>query len=74
LNSDTQYNYGITTKDADENEIGTYSGEFTTKSNAPAGVDNILTPESDHRKFIHNGQLLIFRDDKTYNIMGMEIK
>ncbi len=74
LNSDTQYNYGITTKDADENEIGTYSGEFTTKSNAPAGVDDVLTPESEHRKFILNGQLLILRDGKTYNVMGMEIK
>lgn len=73
LNSDTQYNYGITTKDANNNEIGTYSGEFTTKSDVSTEINNILTPSSDHRKFIHNGQLFIFRDGKRYNIMGQEI-
>lgn len=31
------------------------------------------TSTSPFSKTLHNGQLLIFRDDKTYNIMGVEI-
>ena len=34
----------------------------------------ITVPNTNANKFIHNGQLLILRDGKTYNIMGMEIK
>ena len=32
---------------------------------------NASTPSA--QKIMHNGQLLIFRDDKTYNIMGVEV-
>lgn len=34
----------------------------------------ITVPNTDANKFILNGQLLILRDGKTYNVMGMEIK
>ena len=44
------------------------------KSNAPSAVDNISSPNADTHKLLHNGQLLILRDGKTYNIMGAEIK
>ena len=36
-------------------------------------VETNTTPNGDTQKFIHNGQLLILRDGKTYNVMGMEI-
>lgn len=39
-----------------------------------SAVEAITTPDSDTKKFLHNNQLLILRDDKTYNVMGMEIK
>lgn len=38
-----------------------------------SAVEAITTPDSDTKKFLHNNQLLILRDDKTYNIMGVEI-
>lgn len=39
-----------------------------------SAVEAITTPDSDTKKFLHNNQLLILRDGKTYNIMGMEVK
>lgn len=39
-----------------------------------SAVEAITTPDSDTKKFLHNNQLLILRDDKTYNVMGVEIK
>ena len=44
------------------------------KSNAPSAVDNISSPNADTHKLLHNGQLLILRNGKTYNVMGAEIK
>ena len=43
------------------------------KSNAPSAVDNISLPNADTHKLLHNGQLLILRDGKTYNAMGQEL-
>ena len=45
------------------------------KSNAPTGVENTHSPSAmtDCQKVIHNGQLLILRDGKTYNVMGQEL-
>ena len=37
-------------------------------------VEDLATSENSRRKFIHNGQIFILRDGKTYNIMGMEVK
>lgn len=39
-----------------------------------SAVEAITTPDSDTKKFLHNNQLLILRDGKTYNVMGMEVK
>jgi hypothetical protein len=44
------------------------------KSNAPSAVDNISSPNADTNKLLRNGQLLILRDGKTYNVMGAEVK
>ena len=45
------------------------------KSNAPTGVENTHSPSpmTDCQKVIHNGQLLILRDGKTYNVMGQAL-
>ena len=37
------------------------------------GVEDITTAPSSFSKMLHNGQLIIIRDGKTYNVMGMEI-
>lgn len=37
-------------------------------------VDNIQSPNANGEKIFRDGQLLIIREGKTYNVMGMEIK
>ena len=43
------------------------------KNNTTTDVDNIHSPITNYHKLIRNGQLIIIRDGKTYNIMGQEL-
>ena len=45
-----------------------YINETTTN------IENITTPNASLQKVIHNGQLLIIKDGKTYNLMGVEVQ
>ena len=36
-------------------------------------VDNIQSPNANGEKIFRDGQLLIIRDGKTYNVMGVEV-
>lgn len=53
-----------------------YWREFNIQgeSKAPTAVDNIPSPISNSQKIIRDGHLLIIRDGKTYNVMGVEIR
>ena len=74
LNSGTQYGYNVTAKDANEQPIATYSGSFTTTSEGvPAGIGNTAV-EQKITKILHNGEVLILRDGKTYTVQGLEVK
>lgn len=46
------------------------------KSNAPTDIENTHSPSpiTNCQKVIHNGQLFILYDGKTYNVMGEEVK
>ena len=46
--------------------LNTYPLEYTP-------VEDIYTPEAESPKMLRNGQLIIIRDGKTYNVMGMEV-
>ncbi len=79
LDSNTQYGYSLTAKDANEQPIATYSGSFTTTSEGvPTGIDNtpFLSGEGmgEASKLLRNGEVLILRDGKTYTIQGVEVK
>ena len=74
LDAGTTYAYDITTKDADDNTISTYTGEFTTKSNVTTDMDNIQSQTSNTRKLLRSGQLIILRDGKTYNVLGTTVE
>ena len=74
LEEGTNYSYDVITTDQQNQEISTHSGEFTTKSNVTTDMDNIQSPVTTCQKLLHNGQLLIIRDDKTYSVMGQEIE
>ena len=73
LTEDTQYAYDITTKDASNKTIATYSGEFKTMGDNTTAVEEVLYNTTNCKKIIRNGQLLIICDDKTYNLMGQEM-
>ena len=74
LDSNTQYGYSVTAKDANEQPIATYSGSFTTTSEGvPTGIDNTAV-ESEITKILRNGEVLILRDGKTYTLQGVEVK
>lgn len=38
------------------------------------GIESVATPSNDARKVLRDGQLLILRDGKTYNVLGTAIK
>ena len=73
LEEGTQYAYNITTKDAANKTIATYSGEFTTMGDTTTDMDNIQSPMTNCQKILRNGQLLILRDGVEYTIMGQEL-
>ena len=73
LTEATQYAYNITTKDAANKTIATYSGEFTTMGDTTTDMDNIQSPMTNCQKILRNGQLLIIRDGVEYTVMGQEL-
>ena len=73
LTEATQYAYNITTKDAANKTIATYSGEFTTMGGTTTAVEDILLNTTNVQKLLRNGQLIIVRDGVEYNAMGQEV-
>ena len=74
LNSNTQYGYSVTAKDSNEQDVATYSGEFTTTGeDEPQGVDN-TSIESITTKLLRDNQIFILRGEKVYTLQGQEVK
>ncbi len=75
LDSGTQYGYNLTAKDANDQTVATYSGEFTTTGEGEAtGVENVQSDNVQCTKVLHNGQIFILRGDKAYTLTGQEVK
>ena len=78
LEEGTNYSYDVITTDQQNQEISTHSGEFTTKGGTTTDLSNHSTPQKEAglntQKLLRDGQLLILRDGKTYNVMGAEIQ
>ena len=76
LEEGTDYTYDITTADESDNTISTHTGEFTTKSNTPTGLENTnsQSPSTNPQKLLRDGQLYIYHNGSTYTIMGAEIQ
>ena len=52
----------------------TYMLRAFFRNNVPSGVDQTETDSGLSGKFLHNGQLIILRDGKTYTVLGTEIR
>ncbi len=78
LDSGTQYGYSVTAKDANDQTVAAYSGEFTTTSEGEAtGVEEIsssLQGGERGRLILRNGQIFILRGEKVYTLTGQEVK
>lgn len=71
LEQGTHYTYNITVQDTNDHTILSHTGEFTTES--MTAVDDITTNDKNTQKLLRDNQVLIIRDSKTYNVMGVEI-
>ena len=73
LSSNTQYGYSITATDAEDTQVASYTGTFTTTGEIATAID---AQQSDIAplKFIRNGEVLILRDGKTYTVQGQEVR
>jgi hypothetical protein len=48
---------------------------FVAESENPGtNIEIVTTPNTSLKKVIHNGQLLIIKDGKTYNLMAVELQ
>ena len=72
---ETNYYFAVKAYNSDDQMVAEENGSFATTV-VPTYVENTNTqsPTSNCQKIIRNGQLLILRDGKTYNIMGAEFK
>ena len=79
LSSNTLYGYSLTTKDAANQALATYSGDFTTTGGGvTTEIDNtsflLYDGTEGTRKIIRNGRILILRGEKVYTLQGQEVK
>lgn len=71
LTESTRYACQLDVKDASDNILKNYSGEFTTTSGTTAVDDaEVAIPVS---KIIRDGQIFILRGGKTYTTTGIEV-
>ena len=65
----------VVLKYAVETDCGNIESDNMVIDVIPTSVENTdsQSPMTDCQKVIHNGQLLILRDGKTYNVMGQEL-
>ena len=73
LNSGTNYDLVMTSKNSNGETIQTKTVSFTTTGNAQS-VENILGGNAQSTKILRNGQLYILRGEKTYTLQGQEVK
>ena len=77
LNEGSAYAYTLTVRNAANTVLETYTGDFTTLSGTPMGI-NESAGEDAHahgqvEKILREGQVLILRNGETYDMMGQRL-
>lgn len=77
LDEGAAYAYTLTVRNAANTVLETYTGEFTTLSNTPTGInESTLTGRGvagQVEKIIRDGQVVILRNGETYDMMGQRL-
>jgi len=73
LDSGTNYDVVITSKDNNGSTLDTKTVSFSTTGDAQ-GVEDVLSDQVQCTKVIRNGQIFILRGDKTYTLDGRLVK
>ena len=77
LNAGSDYAYTLTARDAANSILETYTGEFTTLSDSPMGIQESASEDTCARgqteKILRNGQVLILRNGVAYDMMGQTL-
>ena len=75
LNSGTNYAFSLTAKSGNT-VVAAYTGAFETTGAIEDGIDDLIIDGmfNGSQKILHNGQLLILRDGKTYTVQGQEVR
>ena len=71
----TDYAYNVMVKRT--KDFYTYTSNYSNTIEVKlvsTDVEDVTTQQSNTHKLLHNGQILIHRDGKTYSVMGVEIK
>ena len=74
LEEGTSYDLTITSKDNSGTTLDTKTVSFTTSSEAPQGIDQVLSDQVQCTKVVRNGQIFILRGEKIYTLQGQEVK
>ena len=71
----TDYAYSIVVKRTKDflDYASNYSNTVEVKL-VSTDVEHITTEQNNTRKLLHNGQILIRREGKTYSVMGVELQ
>ena len=73
LTSGTTYNVTITAKAANGSTLNTETASFTTTGEQQR-IEDVNVNNTERKKILRNGQILILRGDKTYTLQGQEVK
>ena len=77
LNAGSDYAYTLTARDAANSILETYTGEFTTLSDSPMGIQESASEDACARgqteKILRNGQVLILHNGVAYDMMGQTL-
>ena len=70
----TTYKYEFIAHDETDDVIETLTGSFTTMAELPTDVESPETDSASAIKVVQNDQVLILRGDRTYTVIGQEVK
>lgn len=77
LEEGSAYAYTLTVRNAANTVLETYTGDFTTLSNTPTGINESVGEDAHAagqvEKIIRDGQVLILRNGETYDMMGQRL-